>query len=196
MIGFSEDAATPYGAGLDRAAFFAWVQGQQGGRYELKDNEIVMHAGSSRRHAWLIQDISHAIASRIERSAWALGSSDVAVEIGATIRYPDIVVERRSDDGRAPSTTTPTLIVEVLSPSSMGRDLVEKLAEYTSLASLACYIVASQDEAIVWVWQRDADTGEFPRLPTELSGSSATIKIDALGLDLPLADLYRGIKGA
>lgn len=195
MIGFSEDAATPYGAGLDRAAFFAWVQGQQGGRYELKDGTIIMHAGSTKRHARLMTRFAVAIGAKLDPDQWSVTTGDYAVEVGSDIRYPDVLVER-ADTGGDLSTTAPVLLVEVLSPSSVARDMSLKLAEYTSLASLACYIVASQDEAIVWVWQRDADTGEFPRLPTELSSSSATIKIDALDLDLPLAELYRGIAGA
>lgn len=88
----------------------------------------------------------------------------------------------------------PVLIVEVLSPSSTGTDLTAKLAEYTSLPSLQAYIVASQDEPIVWVWQRDAATGAFPDKPQEVSGREAAIGVAALELSLPMADLYRGIK--
>lgn len=68
-----------------------------------------------------------------------------------------------------------------------------KLAEYTSLPSLQCYIVASQDEAIVWVWQRDEDTGGFPALPEEIVGIDAAIVVRALCITLPLGEIYRGL---
>ena len=91
------------------------------------------------------------------------------------------------------ASTRPLLVVEVLSPSSVARDMNLKLAEYTSLPSLQCYIVASQDEAIVWVWQRDEDTGTFPALPQEISGLDGRIDVRGLGIDPPLAEIYRGI---
>ena len=195
MSGFSEDPAAPYRARLDKTSFFAWLQRQEGGRYELKDGEIVMHAGSSRRHAWLAQEFAFALKSRLDRSLWAIGTADIAIEVGEDIRYPDLVVEQRRDDGAAPKTDRPVIIVEILSPSSVARDMNVKLAEYTSLPSLECYIVASQDEPIVWVWHRDVDTREFPKLATEIAGASSKIEIPSLALSLPLAEIYRGIAG-
>jgi Uma2 family endonuclease len=115
------------------------------------------------------------------------------VEIGEDIRYPDVVVERLLGDGSGLTTTTPVLIVEVLSPSSTGRDMSVKLAEYTSLASLEVYIVASQEEPICWVWQRGGAGRNFSREPAEVAGRNASIEIVGLGISLPLAELYLGI---
>lgn len=86
--------------------------------------------------------------------------------------------------------------MEVLSPSSAGRDLAIKATEYTSLPSLEAYVVASQDKAIVWVWQRDPDTRAFPAQPVEIEGLDGIISVPALGVTLPLAEIYRGIAGA
>ena len=91
------------------------------------------------------------------------------------------------------STTTPVLLVEVLSPSSVGRDLSVKLAEYVSLPSLQCYIVASQDEAMVWVWQRDSGTGAFSQIATEIAGPEGKISITSLGIEIALEEIYSGI---
>ena len=192
MSGFSEDPAAPYRARLDKASFFAWLQGQEGGRYELKDGEIIMHAGSSRRHAKLASGFVTALSTRLDLNIWLVTAADYAVEIGADIRYPDILVARDTDAAEL-STSAPVLLVEILSPSSVARDMNVKLAEYTSLASLECYIVASQDEPIVWVWLRDADTREFPTLATEIAGANAKLEIPSLALALPLAEIYRGI---
>ena len=193
MNGFSEEPAAPYGERLDKASFFAWLQRQEGGRYELKDGQIVMHAGSTKRHVWVTVNFLGALLNSLDRDMWAIGTADLAVEIGADVRYPDVVVERRTDEGASLSTNRPVMLVEVLSPSSSARDLNVKLAEYTSLAPLECYVVASQDEPIVWVWQRDPDTREFPKLPAELQGRDAKIEIRSLAVTIALADIYRGI---
>lgn len=91
------------------------------------------------------------------------------------------------------STATPLLIVEVLSPFSTGLDFTVKLAEYLSLDALEAYIVASQDEPIVWVWQRSEANREFVSRPVEVCGRQTVIELEALGILLPLSDIYRGV---
>lgn len=196
MSGFAEDPRASYSAFMGKAEFFAWLQAQEGGRFELKDGDIVVHAGSSRRHAWLSARLLTALSNRLDPDRWLVLAADFAVEVGNNIRYPDVVVDTVAENPKAMSTATPALAIEVHSPSSAARDMVEKLGEYTSLPSLQAYIVASQDEPLVWVWQRDAVTGAFPPLPREISGSDGAVVIDALGVTLPLGEIYRGIVGA
>src|SRR6478672_7404835 len=110
---------------LDKQSFFAWVQDRQG-RYELRNGRIVMHPGVSRDHWRIVTGFVIALNKLLPPDTWTVGPADFAVEVGDN--------------------------VEVLSPSSAGMDFTEKVAEYTSLSSLEAYIVASQDEAICWVW--------------------------------------------
>jgi Uma2 family endonuclease len=191
MTGFFEDPA-PFGARLDKAAFFAWVQTQDG-RFELKDGHIVMHAGSTKTH-WIISSrFLAALIRRLDLDTWIAGMADFAVEVADDIRYPDVLVEPIGASlPDALSTRSAVLLVEVLSPSSVERDMHLKLAEYTSLPALQCYIVASQDAATVWVWQRD-DTGTFPSAADEISGLDQEITVHALDITLPLGEIYRGI---
>ena len=192
MTGFGEEKSPAYDAPMTKAAFLAWVQGREG-RFELKDGRVVMQAGGTKRHSWITGNVVAALLARLDQEQWAAGPVDIAVEIGDDIRYPDVVVERRMDDGSALSTDRPVVLVEVLSPSSVATDMTIKLAEYTSLPSLEAYIVASQDEPICWVWQRAGETRAFPSKPAEIKGREAGIEIAALGVTLPLGELYRGI---
>lgn len=153
-----------------------------------------MHAGSTKRHNWVAQNVVFALRARLATETWSIGFADVAVAIGADIRYPDVLVERLEGDGRELASEAPVLIVDVLSPSSIGTDMTAKLAEYTSLASLEAYIVASQDEVIAWVWMRDGERRAFPSTPKEIAGRQSAMEIAALGLTLPMDELYRGIK--
>ena len=91
MTGFSEDPA-PFAARLDKAAFFAWVQSQAGGRFELKDGHIVMHAGSTRAHARISTAFAAVIRAALPPEQWLITTADFAVEIGEDIRYPDVLV--------------------------------------------------------------------------------------------------------
>ena len=89
-------------------------------------------------------------------------------------------------------TDKPVLLVEVLSPSSEERDLSVKPTEYLSLPTLDTCIVASQDEVLCYVWQRQLD-GTFAEAPQKLQGRDQVIQVPGLGLAIPLAEVYRGI---
>lgn len=194
MTGFAEDAANAYEAPLTKTAFFATVRGREG-HFELKDGCLIVQAGGSRNHAFIIGRFVVALGHRLDPHAWAACPTELAVEIGDDIRYPDVVVESISGDGKAYVAGRPVVLIEVLSPSTTGIDMTVKLAEYTSLPSLEAYIVASQDEPICWVWQR-RESGEFSSIPDEVKGRSAAIVLAARGISLPLAEIYRGIGSA
>jgi Uma2 family endonuclease len=181
---------------MTKAEFLRWVQRQEG-RYELEDGHVVMQAGSTKAHARLCIRFAEAISRRLTPDAWDVCVADFAVEIDEDIRYPDVLVEPAGGDSSALSTSQAVLLIEVLSPSSIGTDMTVKLAEYTSLPTLLAYIVASQDEPIAWVWLRGAQDGDgpgtFPAKPVEIAGRDSSIDVPALGLSIPLAEVYRGI---
>jgi Uma2 family endonuclease len=83
------------------------------------------------------------------------------------------------------------LIAEVLSPSSATLDLGDKAAEYLRLPSLATYLVLSQDEIKAWVYLKGSQ--QHPG-PEPIRAADATIRVPALGIELPLAEIYRGIE--
>jgi Uma2 family endonuclease len=191
MSGFAEERA-PYGARMTKAEFLHWVQEQEG-RFELVDGRVVMQAGGTQRHSWIAARFITAFSTRLDPAAWAVGTADLAVEIGEDIRFPDVVVERLIGDGTALSTGKPVVLVEVTSGSSEETDSGVKLDQYTSLTSLECYIVASQKEARCLVWQRGGEGRAFSAKPAIHKGQSAAIAIDALGISIPLEEIYRNL---
>ncbi len=200
MTGFSETTAPPYEPPITKAEFYAWVERQPQGRFELKDGRIVQQmTGATKAHNRIVSNFIFALGARLDRDIWSITASDLAVEIGDDIRYPDLVVERLDSPGPPLTAEHAVVLLEVLSPSSVKTDRQEKAAEYTSLASLGAYIIASQDEAKCWLWQRDRATHAFPAQPVEVTGQTAMITLDGLGVSLPLAELFRGVltaKGA
>ena len=183
---------SPLDLRLGKQAFLIWAEGREG-HFELKGNRIAMMTGGSRNHAFVIQEIAYAIRRQVDPKLWRIASADLAVEIGDDIRYPDIVVEPAGYDGSALSTATPVFVAEVLSPSSLALDLNIKAAEYMSLPTLEAYLVAAQDEMRMWLWQRPASGGAFPKLPQELAGPDARLCLAGLVVDAPLAEIYAGI---
>lgn len=180
---------------LDKDAFLTWVQGREG-RFELQESMVVMMTGASRNHWLLTKRFLRALDRRLDDDSWNVGASDLAVVTGGDVRYPDVLVEPTGGEGTDLASRNPKLIVEVLSPSTLTLDLTTKSAQYTALPSLEAYIVASQDEPHVWVWQRpssDRKDRPFPRAPEEIVGFEGSISLTAFDIALPLSEIYRGI---
>jgi Uma2 family endonuclease len=173
---------------MEKSAFLAWVQEREQ-RYELAGSRVVMVTGGSRGHAIIIRRLANALERRLDSSRWAVLTSDFGVDLGpATIRYPDVVVDVAGGALKDLTATAPILIAEVISPASATDDLGDKAAEYLRLASLFGYLVLAQDEPKAWIWAR-GESG-FPPGPDVVAPPAAVIDIAALGLSLPLSEIY------
>jgi Uma2 family endonuclease len=178
---------------MDKATFLRWAEGRAG-KHELSDGAIVMMTGGSRNHQRVTMRLAQLLMNHLDAQAWDVVSEGFAVEIGEDIRYPDVMVERMAADGKALSTQTPTLIIEVLSPSSIALDMNIKAAEYMSLASLETYIVAAQDEPRLWVWNRATDAARaWPKEPLEVFGKDKAVPLPRLSVELPMAEIYAAL---
>jgi Uma2 family endonuclease len=178
---------------MDKAAFLAWHRRNEG-RYELAGGRVVMMTGASRRHGKIVGNLHVALRRQLDRASW-----DVITEFGLdagpeTLRYPDIVVDRAKADGDAQdyATSTPILLIEVLSPSSVAIDLGDKSTEYLRLPDLQAYIVLSQDEPKAWVWQRTNE--KFMPGSEIVERIESTVRIAALGVELTMAEVYAGVR--
>ena len=134
--------------------------------------------------------LASALEQRLDGAQWTVLTSDFAARIAPkTVRYPDVIVDAAAGPLRDLAATAPSLIAEVLSPSSVTADLGDKAAEYLHLVSLSAYLVLSQDEAKAWVWVR-SDSG-FPAGAKVIAGHDGVIAIPALAVELPLAEIYK-----
>ncbi len=182
---------------MSKAEFLRWVQGREG-RYELSGARVMQQmTGATVRHFSLADAIGDAIKARMNRRIWWCTTGgpgvDVPVQIaGATVRYPDVVVGRHGVSPAALTIGDPIVIFEVLSPSSVTLDLVIKSREYLSIATLDAYMVASQEEPRLTIWQRGADS-LFPSLPVELADRNDRLDLGALSLSVTVGELYDGV---
>ena len=80
----------------------------------------------------------------------------------------------------------PTLIIEVLSPSTEAIDRREKLAAYRRIPSVQEYILIAQDEPSVEIYRREGDIG-WRYLPFT---DDETVEFASIGLKLPMSSIY------
>ena len=178
-------------AAMDSSAFLAWAEGREG-RYELANGRVLMMTGGSLGHALVVRGLFRALDSRLAGTRWVALTSDFAVRVGPdTVRYPDVVVDAVGGRLRDLAATTPTLIAEVLSPSSVTSDLGDKAAEYLRLSTVSAYLVLSQDEPKAWVWIQGGSG--FAAGPEIIAGEDGVVRISPLAIELPLAEIYADV---
>jgi Uma2 family endonuclease len=176
---------------MDTAAFLAWHQ-RDAGRYELARGRIVMMVGVSKAHIRIVKNLEGLLEAQLDRARWEV-LPELGVSAGPeTLRYPDIVVDRTGGAGGEYTASSPVLLIEVLSPSTATSDLGDKATEYLRIPSLLAYLVFSQEEPKAWTWVRSA--GRFGAGPEVFAGMDTSAPVAALKLELPLAEVYAGIK--
>ena len=117
-------------------------------RHEYRDGEVFAMTGGTRNHHAISTNFLMAIAPRLRGSgcrAFVEGMK-TRVEASNAFYYPDVVVT--CDDRDRPNDEQyinhPTLIVEVLSPSTERYDRTEKFADNRANPSLCEYILVSK----------------------------------------------------
>ena len=176
---------------MNKPAFLDWVQGREE-RFELDRGRVIMMTGGSRAHRQIAFNLAKALDARIDPIKWAV-LLDFGVNLPPeSIRFPDVIIDCAGENSKDLTATAPVLIAEVLSPASERVDLGDKSAEYLRLPSLAAYLVLAQDQLKAWVWTRG--TAGFPCGPEVVEGGEAAIRVAALGIDLPLGEIYARVK--
>ena len=152
----------------DPEAFIAWAYEREG-RWELSaDGAVTMQAGGSRYHGRIALNVAMALSRGLDTNLYHVSTAEVAVRIGRAVRYPDVLVDRLASHDDALKADAPVFLVEVLSPSSIDTDMIEKPSEYFGLKSLDAYLVCSRDEPRVWLWVKKR--GRWPKTPTVIKG--------------------------
>lgn len=177
---------------MDKATFYRWLERQER-RHELVDGRPRMLPFVTSNHSRITTNIVILLGSLIDRQQLDITAGDYAIETGErSVRFADIMVmpyEPRPD-GR--NTTIAPLVVEVLSERTAHVDFGEKLSEYTGLEGVNHYLVFAHDRACAWSWRRD-DDNTWHDEPEIVSDLAASVEVPALGLALPMADVYRGV---
>ena len=84
----------------------------------------------------------------------------------------------------------PTLIVEVLSPTSEERDRQDKFTAYQAIPSFSEYLLVSQDAPHVTHYTRQQD-GKWTR--EDLTGIAAVLTLSSLDCTLALKEIYEDV---
>ena len=130
--------------------FLRWNEGREGKREFVKGRVVEMMINVTRNHWRLANRLTQQLIAQLGTQHYDVGSADFGVRTSDGVRFPDVMVERFGDDGKALATTIPLFLAEVLSKSTIADDFGPKARDYMGLGSLQHYLTISQDEIRVW----------------------------------------------
>jgi len=164
---------------------------------EYFHGRIYAMTGGSLEHVTIIQNLSLSLGRRLEGGKCRIFTSEMRIKVNETglYTYPDaaVVCNEMQLDRRTKSVTllNPTLIIEVLSPSTEAYDRGEKFTHYRQLPSLTDYILITTQSPQVEHYQLQ-DDGDW-RL-TIRTGIESSLMIKALGIEIPFTEIYEYVE--
>ena len=180
-----------------RATYADYLAAEQGSerRHEFFDGVIVAMAGGSDEHNAIASRFAGVLGVRLVRGCRGY-SPDQRFWIAATAhgRYSDgsIICGRPEHPAHdAQATTNPSVIVEVLSPSSAGDDDGDKRRDFQSLSSLQAYVLAAQDARWVKVYRR-TEGGEW-RAEPDVYRDGDSFELPSLTRPITVDEVYDDI---
>lgn len=170
-------------------------------RHEYIDGQIYAMAGESNEHADISVNLVVELGSQLKGTPCRVWTKDSKVLSGPAIRsyksikglfsYPDIVVvcgEPRSLDEHRDVLLNPTVIIEVLSPSTESFDRGEKFWRYrTHLASLTDYVQVSQALPLIEHFRRQSNDEWVLSTVSDMTGS---LNLASIGCTLRMSEVY------
>ena len=164
-------------------------------RNEYYNGEIFAMAGASREHNLTVANLLRDIGNQLEDRPCESYPSDMRVSIEATglYTYPDVSVvcgEPRFQDREVDTLLNPTVIVEVLSPSTEAYDRGDKFRHYRRIDSLREFVLISQDRMMVERYTRQGKDWVL----SDMTDPDQVLKLESIGCQIPLDRIYAKIK--
>ena len=162
---------------------------------EYRNGRIHAMPGASRAHNLITVHVTGELYIQLRTRTCEVYPSDMRVKVSAAglYTYPDIIVvcdEPRFEDSHFDTLLNPTVLIEVLSPSTAAYDRGEKFRCYQYLDSLCEYILISQDRVRVEHYLRQAQGWDL----TEFHSLSDVFQLTSIGCELSLQAIYAKVQ--
>jgi len=162
---------------------------------EYYKGHITAMAGASREHNVIAGNLFRKIGNQLEGRPRESYISDMRVFIERTglYTYPDVVVvcgEAQFEDDERDTLLNPTMIAEVLSPTTESYDRGKKFGHYRQLNSLREYVLVAQDEVLVEHYIRQGDHWVL----TEFRNLDDRLRLTSIDCEVSLREIYARVE--
>lgn len=167
-------------------------------KHEFFRGEVFAMAGAGLRHNKIFANVFGKLAFILTGKPCQAYGSDLRIHIpqNSLYTYPDIsiicddpLVSEKDEE----TLTSPTVLIEILSPSTMDYDRGNKFKLYRDIPTLKEYILIDSQAVSVEAF-RINNSGHWEL--EEYKETSQELVIPTLGISIPLTEIYAGAKVA
>ena len=165
-------------------------------KHEWFDGEVFAMAGGTREHSTITVNLAGVLGAQLRGRAQKIYNGQLQVKIEATgLRtYPDVSVvcpPERFDANDPNSLLNPSILIEVLSPSTENYDRTVKFDHFKQIESLTDYLLVSTDCVRVEQFTR-GENGVWTMRAFTLR--SETVSLPVADVELPLEEIYERLE--
>jgi Uma2 family endonuclease len=162
---------------------------------EYYQGEMFAMSGAREPHNLIVWNLSTELGVQLRKRPCRAYVADMRVRVGATglYTYPDVAAvcgEPQFLDETRDTLLNPSLIVEVLSPSTEAYDRVRKFKHYRSVESVIEYLMVASESISTELYTRQPDGRWLLAAADRLED---TLDLQSVGAHLSLADLYEKV---
>lgn len=165
-------------------------------KHEYYQGEIFAMSGASPRHNRMFTNVFGKLCMQLEGCSCFPYGSDMRMHIpeNTLYTYPDISIycdDPDTIDDDDDNKSNPTVIIELLSPSTRTYDLGKKFELYKAIPTLKEYILIDTESIVVkswrinahncWIWEEYKTLQDIFLIPT-------------VGVSLSMQDIYKGTR--
>ncbi len=161
---------------------------------EYLSGRIVAMSGASNAHNIITMNTANQLYNQLFDRNCLVYASDMRVGVNTPLSYlyPDVAVvcgKPRFEDDVFDTLLNPTVVIEVLSPSTAAYDWHEKFTRYQQIASLKEYLLISQSRMHVEHYIRQ----ENRWVSTEFQDIAGVVPLSSIKCELHLRSIYRRV---
>jgi len=164
-------------------------------KHEDYDGQVYAMAGASERHHLIAMNIGASLHGQLRRRTCTVYPSDLRIKVSPLgfYTYPDISAvcgAPQFEETHRDTLLNPTVLVEVLSPSTENYDRGRKFQFYRGLSSLREYVLVTQESVHIEHYARQPDGR---RVLSESDQPDALFHLTAIDCTLMAADVYEKV---
>jgi Uma2 family endonuclease len=163
-------------------------------KHEYYRGEVFAMSGAKVPHNRISSNVLIGLGTRLKGKQCQPFNSDqrIHIEANTLFTYPDVSVvcgEVQTLNGDNWNLLNPTVIIEVLSPSTKNYDRGEKFFLYRDIPSLQEYLLIDSEHIHAEIFRRSAKGWELE----EFKNIADSLVFSSIEMLLPLAEVYDGV---
>jgi Uma2 family endonuclease len=164
-------------------------------KHEYRRGHVYAMVGAKKPHIVIASNLIILLGNHLEDSPCLVLTSDIKVRLEEAncYYYPDVAVtcDERDINSTDDFIRYPTLIIELLSPSTAAFDRGEEFADYQTLPSLREYVLINQSEMSVECFRISESEGWV----SQIYGIGDEVCFNSVDFRCDIAAIYRKVPG-